>query len=281
VRAHNARVLKPLPSHVRIGVPPGVGDTYWALCKMESFKERHGIEHITLCVKRAELKRALAWPEMVNFVDAAEEFEFGTNKGIRETGFSCRKPGVDAVMWPNAVIDRGQHLRDWMPEYELNLDFEIKTPRMGLFENRHVVYASSEGVNAHWFPDRGPGFWMALINKLAEKTGEPPLLIGAGWDSTFARSLKNCEFISLIDKTSLPEVTGIIRHAKSLTGMISGMTILGNHFRTPTVAIYPDRFEPGFLTSWIKPETPYVPLKASLVGPSSEVADITMSIARK
>jgi hypothetical protein len=280
IKAHNFNVVRPLPKRIRIGVPPGVGDTYWALCKLESFRERHGIEHVTLCVKKAELKRALAWPSMVDCVDAAEEFEFGTNPGIRETGFSCRKPGVDVVMWPNAVIDRGEHLRNWMPEYELNLDIEIKTPPIwSKFMNRHVIYASSEGVNREWFPDRGPGFWRHLINEIADQTGERPLLIGAGWDKDFFRAIEPVEADSLISETTLPEVAGLIKHAKSLTGMISGMTILGNHFRTPTVAIYPDRFMPGFLTSWIKPDTPYVPLMASLVPASKVVARITKDLA--
>lgn len=269
------------PAHTtRIAVPPGVGDTYWALCKMEDFKRKRGIRHITLCVKKHELKRALAWPSMVNFVDAAEEFDFNTNKSIRANGFSARKPGVDYVMWPNAVIDTGKHLNEWMPGYRLNLDIEINTARMGLFENRHVVYASSEAVNNNnWFPGRGPAFWTKLIREIAEQTGEKPIVIGAGWDAQFAGAIKT-DYVDLISKTSLPEVAGVIKYAKSLTGIISGMTILGNHFRTPTVAIYPDRFLPGFLTSWIKPETPYIPLKASEVGDPRDVARLAVGMSR-
>lgn len=282
VRSFNIRPHKELPKRIRVGVPPGVGDTYWALAKMESFIERHGIEHITLCVKAHELKRALAWPEMVSFVNDAEEFDFGTNKGIRETGFSSRKPGVDVVMWPNAVIDKGKHLREWMPDYALNLDFEIKTPKIRPeWVGRHLIYASSEGVNNHWFPGRGPGFWRHLINEIGNKTGERPLLIGAGWDRDFARAIGPTASDSAIDETTQPQIAAVIKEAKSLTGIICGMTILGNHFRTPTVAIYPDKFEPGFLTAWIKPETPYIPLKASLVGPSVDVARLTASIARR
>lgn len=263
------------PAHTcRIAVPPGVGDTYWALCKMEDFKRKRGIRHITLCVKKHELKRALAWPQMVDFVDAVEEFDFNTNKSIRASGFSARKPGVDFVMWPNAVIDTGKHLSEWMPAFKLNLDIDIKTNDRRFPERRHVVYASSEAVNNHWFPGRGPAFWTKLIREIAEQTGEKPILIGAGWDAQFAGAIKT-DYVDLISKTSLPEVAGIIKNAKSLTGIISGMTILGNHFRTPTVAIYPDRFVPGFLTSWIKPRTPYTPLKASEVGdPSGVVREV-------
>lgn len=282
VKIFNIRPTTELPERVRIGVPPGVGDTYWALAKMESFIERHGIKHVTLCVKAHELKRALAWPEMVGFVNAAEEFDFGTNKGIRETGFSARKPGLDVVMWPNAVIDTGKHLSEWMPDYDLNLDFEIKTPELpASWRDRHLIYASSEGVNNHWLPGRGVGFWRHLINEIGNVTGERPIIIGAGWDKDFFRAIGPVQADSLISETTLPQVAGIIKEAKSLTGIISGMTVLGNHFRTPTVAIYPDKFHPGFLSAWIKPETPYIPIKASLVGPSVKVAGITASIARR
>lgn len=282
MKSFNIGPHKELPKRVRIAVPPGLGDTYWALTKLESFRERHGLEHVTLCVKHAELKRALDWPKLVSFVDATEEFSFNPNKGIMETGFSSRKPGVDVVMWPNAVIDRGLHLRDWLPDYELNLDIEIRTPMVPkAFLDRHLIYASSEGVNTNWFPGRGPGFWRHLVNEVGNKTGETPLLIGAGWDKDFARAMGPTESDSIINETSQAQIMSVIKRAKSLTGIISGMTIMGNHFQTPTVAIYPDRFLPGFLTAWIKPETPYVPLKALLVGPSVEVAGITASIARR
>lgn len=266
------------PAHTcRIAVPPGVGDTYWALCKIEDFKRQRGIKHITLCVQKAELKRALAWPKMVDFIDAAEEFDFRPTPSLRETGFSSRKPGVNYVMWPNAIIDRGHHLSEWMPTYRLNLDIEIRTNDRRFPTPRHIVYASSESVNANWFPDKGPAFWAKIIRELHDRTGEAPVLIGAGWDAIFARSIK-AEYVDLIGKTDLPEVAGLIKNAKSLTGMISGMTILGNHFRTPTVAIYPDRFLPGFLTAWIKPDTPYLPMMASATDNPREVVRQTLKL---
>lgn len=264
----------------RIAVPPGVGDTYWALAKLQDFRQKKGLKHVTLCVKKAELKRALAWPKMVDFVEAAEEFDFEPNKGIRETGYSARKPGVNYVFWPNSVIDRGHHLSEWMPNYKLNLDFDIKTnDRQTEYMGKHVIYASSHGVNDNWFPDRGPAFWRKLINEMAERTGELPLVIGAGWDAVFLKSV-NAQCIDTVGKTDLPQVAGVIKNAKSLTGIISGMTILGNHFRTPTVAIYPDRFLPGFLTAWIKPDTPYTTLKASETNSPSGVAKHALDIAR-
>lgn len=258
---------KNYPPKIRIAVPPGVGDVYWCLAKLRSFREKHHLEHVTFCVQKTHLTRAVDWPLLTNLVDASEEFNFKRNPEMDLVGFSRNLPGVHCAMWPNTVLDRGLHLRDWMPEYDLDLEFEIKTadtPKVHQSKGRVIVFPSSLGTNKAWFPNGGPTFWNAVLQRVYVITGRPALVIGCDWDKDLARML-SAPYEPLIGQTSLAEIAGILKHAGVVIGIISGMTILANHFQTPCVAIYPDKFQPGFLKAWIRAFTPYIPIKASII----------------
>lgn len=255
----------PFPERIRIGTPSGVGDVYWCLTKLRSFRERHKIKHVTLCVQKSHLPRSLQWPEITDLVDEAIEFPYQVDRANTTGYYRCRPgTGMDCVFWPNTVIDTGQHLSKWMPDYDLDLDLKLDVipPKE---DPGILVYASSEGVNKAWFPQGGPKFWGDLLNHLQNFTGRPATLIGAGWDEDFARLIDGPR-IDMIAETDLKEVMGVIKSAQLLIGIISGMTILGNHFGTPTLAIVADKFPPAFPRTWVRPEVRYLPIKASQVG---------------
>lgn len=251
----------------RIAVPPGVGDTYWALSKIADWKRKNKIEHLTLCVQKSKLARALDWHRMVSFIDATEEFAFHPDQMSLENGWSNKIAGVDLVFWPNAIIDKGFHLREWLPQYELDMEFDIRLPDISRSEEQRLaigqplIYASSIGPGRAWLPSVTAEFWVEVIEQAHEQTGKVPVLIGSKWDEPVRdRIFAACPDLpchDLVAQTSLPEVFAIIQEAHSLTGLICGMTIMANHFRTPCVALAPDKFLHGFLTSWIKPGTPY------------------------
>lgn len=256
----------------RVAVPPGVGDTYWALSKLHDFKIQNKIEHLTLCVQKSPLARALDWHEMVGFVDATEEFRFRPDAMALEIGFSNRVPGVDCVFWPNAVIDRGKHLSEWLPQYRLDLDFPIKLPGSqqlydvcGHAVEKPIIYASSPGPGRAWLPSITPLYWAALISAVGHHFGQKPVLIGSMWDIPVRNAIRevadtsgfDVDYYDLVGQTTLPEILALIERAPAMVGLICGMTIMGNHFNTPTISLAPAKFLPGFLTSWIKPGTVY------------------------
>lgn len=274
----------------RVAVPPGVGDTYWALSKLLDWKRKNKIEHLTLCVQKAKLARALDWHKMVGFVDATEEFAFHPDAMSLEHGWSNRINGVDLVMWPNAIIDRGYHLRDWLPQYELNMDFDIRLPdvsgneELAIALGQPLVYASSIGPGRAWLPSVTPEFWVDLISRLMDETGKVPVLIGSKWDEpvrdAILRACPNLEYHDLVAQTTQAEVFEIIRQAHSITGLICGMTIMANHFKTPCVALAPDKFLPGFLTSWLKPDAPYTVYQHGTLPAPHEIVTEVCSLAK-
>lgn len=240
-----------------VGVPPGVGDTYWCLAKLKAFKKHYGLEHITLAIQKTTLDRAIEWRTMVDFVDDARYVAYTPGKAALLTGFERNHGPLDFILWPNAVVDRGEHLSTWLTGLELDLDFPVNTivpPRA--LRDRVVLYASANGVNRAWFAKRRPDFWVQLAVELERLTGHVPILIGAGWDRDNPELAPlTCATQSLIGNTTLTEVAGILEHARAVIGVISGMTILANHFKRPCLAFAPDKHHEDFPYTWIQPHS--------------------------
>lgn len=292
---------------LRLGVPPGVGDVYWALCKLQALRAARGAQHVTLCVQQTSLTRALSWADMVDFVDATAEVGFKPNDRALTTGYSDepmyalplrrgprrqstihrrailladrekQRVPIDAVLWPNAVVDAGRHLREWMPELELDLSFKVRTAPGP--SGRVVVYASSVGINEAW-TRLEPTYWAQLITELAEATGQVPTLIGAPWDAAFRAQIL-CQVEDLLGKTTLPEVAGVLERAAVVVGVISGMTILANHFRTPTIALHADKHSTGFVRAWVAGDAPYEPIAAAAIPAPAALARRAASFMRR
>jgi hypothetical protein len=267
---------------LRIAVPSGVGDTYWALSKLQDFRKRHGAETVELCVQHSRLTRALQWSEMVDFVDSAVQLKFNADPQALQTGFSqALTRGADYCFWPNAVIDRGEHIGNWLPDYQLDLDFEVKgedppEDQRGL----GVVYPSSVSINTAWLSGVQPKFWNELTAG-ALRSNMQTAVIGSFWDMPLTTQLDYSAVTDLVARTTLKQVTGILRDARVVVGVISGMTILANHFKTPCVAICPDKFEKRFPWAWVKPDAPYIVVRASELHSAQQIEELALSIARK
>lgn len=247
--------------HWRVGCPPGVGDLYWVLTKLKALRAARSMSRVTLCIKKSNHDRALALASMVDFVDDACFVPF--EPGPAETSGYLEGCGeLDCVLWPGAVLDHGGYLDEWLPELATDLDFEIKAPDMGA--RRVVVYPSSVNINDRWVR-RPAQFWHEIVAALTARYGRVTL-VGAEWDKSFRAQLGALDVEDLIGETTLPELAGILRDARLVVGVICGVSILSNHFRTPCVALYPDhRFPPAFPHAWVASDAPYRALAMSRV----------------
>lgn len=273
---------------LRLAVPPGVGDVYWALSKVEALREKFGADHVRLCVQKAGPGRSVDWRQMVDFIDSGEFFPFQPGEAVKPPGYREDLAGVDALLWPNAIVDRGLRLEEWLPDLSFNLDFPVHTEHYPGPDRRVVVYASSEAINRAWLSELDEQYWLDVIEGLTHKLGQPVTLIGAGWDKAYADRLlaarhgrpRNMHFENLVSQTRLPQIADILRKARVVVGAISGMTILANHFKTPCVALYPNAHHPDFPRTWVKPGTPYEPICSHAPPPAPELVDQAVAIAR-
>lgn len=239
---------------VRIAVPPGVGDVYWCLTKLEDFRKQHGFNHVTLCVQKTSLPRALAWAELCPLVNASYEIKFVETQAMRR-GFAQDLKQADFVFWPNAYVDDGKHLREWMPRYayddRVQINTEITRPAGDV-----VIFPAHLGLNRTWLKDQPANFWERLIYRLEQLFGQRVVMIGSEWDRTHCdRFTPNVEY--LVAQTSLAQVAGILERARIVVAVASGMAILANRFRTPCVAFFPDKHHPKFPWTWVPDDAPY------------------------
>ena len=222
------------------------------------------------------LDRAGQWREMVDFVDEAAFHRFVPDRGALEHGIG-RLPDGTPILWPNTVVDRGQRLESWLPELACDLSFPVKTtPFAG--GPRTVLYVSSEGINRAWMSHLPRGYWYDVIAALNAAVGRVTI-IGAKWDAAFfERFMREAppglDVESLMGRTDLMEVADILKTARFFVGVISGMTILANHFRTPCVALYPTAHVDAFTRAWVAPEAPYWPIRVDRVPPAEALAEL-------
>lgn len=264
---------------VRIGVPSGIGDTYWCLTKLAAMREHYGWSHVELCVQKTSKPRALGWEFLVDMVDKTTEYPFRDKTVLEPPGWRpLKNQYLDAILWPNAVIDTGAPLSSWLPDFATDQSFEVNTPPM---RPRVVLYASSRQMMRSWIPNTGVAWWTTLAEMLTREFGERPLLIGADWDRQNAESIGKVD--TLVGQTSLAQCLGILRSAHVVIGMICGMTIMSTHFRTPTIALCADKFPGNFGYNWTPADAPYVQLRNEVLPqhPPEHLAKLALSLANK
>ena len=266
---------------ITVGIPPGVGDMHWVLEIMESFKEKHSIDELT--IKLTESKDhgySTEFLKLLPFIDRIKAsleplpFRFSIIGG---DGIPLQRNvgGADYIIEFNSRLENGVKLKDILPEYELNHDYPIEYPehaktfanfvKRGVGGNLYLLYASSVGGNKNWCQGTwGPEYWVELAEKIYAATKCTPVLIGAKWDAGYAEEIishdKNKRILNLVGKTNLPEALALLREAKSFVSFLSGLVILATRFKLPTVSFWPTKeLAPNwpapdlFQKSWLPP----------------------------
>lgn len=89
----------------------------------------------------------------------------------------------------------------------------------------------------HWFEER----WSALAMRLQQQFGLPLVMLGGPADQQAAARITTASEAPMLDltgKTRLTEAAAVIRQAKVLIGVDTGLTHMGIAFATPTVALF-------------------------------------------
>lgn len=273
---------------IRVAVPPGVGDVYWALSKLKAWKADRGSPRVHMVIQgrpgvsTGVHARAGMWSEMVDFVDRVSFERFKPDHRALTYGLGSMADGTP-ILWPNTIVDRGERIETWLPHLACDLDFPVRTTHFP-GGPRNVLYVSSDGINTAWMAQLPRGYWYDLIRELNRAVGRVSI-IGAGWDTTFfSRLMAEAPFPldvePLLERTNLMQVADVLKSARFVCGVISGMTILANHFQTPCVAFYPTAHHEDFPRAWIKPGTPYWPIRVDRVPTAVELAATIRGVAR-
>lgn len=255
---------------MRFLVPQGIGDSTWALQKVQALAAAHNQTIIDIYVAGGGCgvpeRRAVSFLRRFHFVRLADALPVSIMVSPEITGdyiWNYHPDGWDNqcgldLYWlsPNTPLERGQRLESWLPametRWDLAKDFMFRldelayakqlADQLGSFA---VLYMSSElansgGASHNRGPLWTPAQWIEL-GELLLKTGIQNLVvIGAYWDLSFWENqikphLPSPErWHSFIGQWEIGTSFAVIREARFLIGYQSGMGIFSTNLGVPT-----------------------------------------------
>lgn len=288
---------------VTVGVPPGMGDAYWVMTKMESFKERKGIDRLRVVVLKDKVHYYTSdflrlFPFVDEVVERDKTFDIRDLYNKSSPGFMLKDTqGVDyfidfgALMWL-----KGVKLENILPECKTNYNSPIDLPEESVKfaaevkeknEGKFVLfYTSSIGNNKNWNGGAWtPGDWVALADLIFKHSGIRPLLVGAYWDRDYAAQIRKLDkeniVQDLVGKTTIPQLLSLTREANLIVSFPSGIPMMATYWGVPTVMFWGinsisrrARFDSEFMYAWVPPKARnngrYIPLAYDAPETSSE-----------
>lgn len=279
----------------RILVPPGIGDIYWVMVKMQGFCKANRIKKPEIWIDAPnDKKRSLQFVERIPFVTAGgyhtshngvgpteklagRKRRLGATDPIRHEAYLEDKrhafrdfEGFDWFISVNGSINTGKSLYEIETDWETNWNFPLIITAGEQYYGKRFKSRVGQYVVCSFFDQ---GFYKRWLMKMPVKaiyqvladihdaTGYKIVLTGADWDirgiNHSLMEMDNGRLLSMVGKTTLEEYFGILRNAKGCIGFPAGNTMLGPAFNTPTVLIWDDFFNKGMHVNTVRPNSKY------------------------
>lgn len=250
-------------------LPQGIGDSVWALHKIQSVSKKLGdgkIEAFLNCSEKNEQQiRALDFIKRFDFVDTADMLYVNIHgeHWIDEQGRYVYIPDGPVIsegekyyaLMPNGPLERGVRLEDWLPEFEINWDimnnFHIQEAEaecgkwvkntvgeycvfyLGPFAGNTTCGHNRDGM---WTPEQ----WVELGKRIHEELGLSIVVVGATYDAMYYDFLirpltdKLGYWSSVLGGTNLGELYSVTQGSRFVISYQSGIGIVSNYLGVPT-----------------------------------------------
>ncbi len=250
---------------MRFVVPPGIGDSTWALHKVQAIARAHGesvIDVYLACTDQGVLgRRAVDFVRRFAFVRLAESLPVSVMAEGPEVGadgyyrYRADGPGKACgldVFWllPNTPLERGIRLEQWLPEYATEWriadEFLFKATELAAADSFRdsigpfvVFYLSSEINNGpHAGHNRGPRWrpeaWVEVGETLARRLGLTIVVVGAGYDDSYwAKQVRPLvrepeRWLCTIGKWGVAQTFAVVRRSRFVLAYQSGIGIFAS-----------------------------------------------------
>jgi len=251
-------------------VPQGIGDSVWALLKIQDISKKIGdgvINVFIACFDPNNISeaRSLEFVRRFDFVDKCEMYQMpmagrqgcvllpgdpadanGLYRYI-DSG-ATTLPGIDFVLIPNYTLERGIRIEDWLPDYEINWDVmdHFKFEETNLFKPYVVFFLAStagnttagHNRNSIWTPEQ----WVELGRRI-QKLGCDIIVVGADYDRSYYADYiapllrEDDRWFNCIGAFDIGETFAIVKNARFVVSYQSGIGIVANYMNVP-VAIF-------------------------------------------
>lgn len=314
-------------------LPTGIGDSVWALHKVQSIRDALDpggpIDVYLTCSDRNQLQdRALDFIRRFDFIsdtgmrlnysihnkftDDRPPFTPGGYWDYVEDGMHEFKGEKYCVLIPNASLERGIRLENWLPHHKINWDifshFRITSSERAYAKmisaklGPYCVFypgpldgntVSGHNRNMLWKPDE----WIELGRRIHSELGLRIVAVGAPYDYDYYSHMltprmngTTSNWTDLIGRTSLGELWSITSLAKFVISYQAGVGIIATYLGTPTAMWWRPRgdsltsagflsFENEMSSAWVPPAViesrKYCPLLYGNSNPSTIMLEIT------
>lgn len=273
---------------LRVAIPPGIGDSHWALQKIRGLSKHHGGRLVDVYVGADVFHNTVHYVNLVPFVNSSFEDRARLSNitaTLRphyldekwSTLAGCRNwKKFDYLLHPNGHLENGHRIETFMPEIETDFTYELKIGKevfdlVGSKIGRGRILLFLGGVE----PNNSfhGGWWKvsdwAKVIELLNSRGLEPAIIGGnnGSDSRYMAMVekegkgRGIQFTNLIGMTNHAEVCALIKMASCWCGLNSGTGIVSAMQGTPTVMLWSDSdfkipgvnfyLHPNMKTSWL------------------------------
>ena len=303
------RVKKPVQDRLSILLPPGIGDSYWELVKLQAFLKREGLglPDIYIASRKENTynahDRAFSFLDMVPFIHSTwetKDISGKTNRPLwREAYFKKGQTifrdvaDCDYFFCHNGHIGKGVALNKVDPDLECNWDIPLfvsleqeRFRKASMGYGRYIVfYFVFQGTYSYWIKEFPVQRIIESVKQIAEETECTPVFVGAPWDAVNPLSMhirESVDCIDMIGKTSLEQAFGLIRGAEMVIGFPSGLTIMSAVLKQKTLIIWNDYYNKNFMWNACPPDTKrktyFIENTKGLTAPS--LTDTSMSILK-
>ena len=283
-------------------LPTGIGDSVWALHKIEAIRDKidpGGEINVALVGSSNEIdSRALDFARRFKFISSAVMKPFSIHRQgdwIKPDGtYNYMEDGLYqfggeqyCVLVPNAPLEHGIRLEEWLPQYPIKWDiwkdFRITPGECAssydlVAQQPYCVFypgplhgntTDGHNRNALWKPED----WAALGRRIYDEFGLQIVVVGAPYDATYYKwmlepLLKNDRefWHNLIGQTNLGQLWSVTGGAKFVISYQAGVGIVSTYLGTPTAIFwrpYGDSISPQWFLSfdermasaWVPPAT--------------------------
>ena len=310
---------------MKVVLPTGIGDSVWALHKVEAIRDKldpGGFIDVTLVGTSNIIdSRAQDFVRRFQFVNSVDMQPFSIHAPGPLTLPSGRYNYLDdgmydfqgqqyCVLVPNAALEQGIRLEDWLPHYAINWDifrmFHIeviervhaadvhqKIGDFAVFYPGPLAGNTKEGHNRNsiWKPRD----WVELGKRIHEELGLHILIVGASYDMPYFELLLKPLltgydwWTSAIGMTNLGELWALTDRSKFVVSYQAGVGIISTYRNTPTAIFWRQHgdsisqnfyltFDEGMASAWVPPNIlatgTHMPLYYGRCTPESILAEV-------
>jgi hypothetical protein len=287
---------------MRFVLPTGIGDSVWALHKIQSVRDKlapgEPIDVYLSCGKSSALEsRALDFVRRFDFINSVEMrpgWELRREPVFHPAGYwNYIDDGMYefegercCVLIPNASLERGIRLEQWLPQYAIDWTifhhFKVSRAEKSFANKLYsrlgpyvVFYPGPLGGNTLEGHNRNmlwkPAEWISLGKRIHDELKLRIVAVGAPYDRDYydhllAPSLNGSSnyWTNLIGKTSLGELFSVTSRAKFVISYQAGVGIISTYLNTPTGIFWRPRgdsisqhgflsFEEEMASAWVPP----------------------------